>query len=73
MFILKKLPYEYRDLIPLFSEKQLETHYLKHHKTYCDNFNKSILDFDVEGKSVLEIINDASKYNQTLINHGGGF
>lgn len=73
MFKLKKLPYEYGDMNPLFTEKQLEIHYSKHHQAYCDNFNKAVEALDIENKTALEIISEASKYNQAIINHGGGY
>lgn len=73
MFKLKELPYGLEDLNPLFTKEQLEVHYTKHHQTYCDNFNKAVADLGIEGKSILEILGEASKYNQAIINHGGGF
>ena len=73
MFKLKELPFGFEDLSPLFTKEQLEVHYTKHHQAYCDNFNKALESFNVEGKSDLEILAEASKYNQEVVNHGGGF
>jgi len=73
MFKLKELPFGFNDLNPLFTKEQLEIHYTKHHQAYCNNFNKALENFEVEGKTDLEILAEASKYNQAIINHGGGF
>jgi Fe-Mn family superoxide dismutase len=73
MFQLKKLNFDLDALEGLFSKEQLEIHYTKHHQAYCDNFNKALENFEVEGKSTQEILAEASKYNQAVINHGGGF
>ncbi len=73
MFTLPKLPFEIDGLNPLFTKEQLEIHYTKHHQAYCDNFNKALKNFEVEGMSELEILSEVSKYDQAVINHGGGF
>ena len=74
MFKLKELPYGLGDLTPLFTKEQLEVHYTKHHQAYCDNFNKAVADLEIdENKTVLEILGEVLKYNQAIINHGGGF
>lgn len=73
MFTLKKLPFGLGEMNPLFTKEQLEVHYTKHHQAYCDNFNKAVEALSVENKTTLEIISEAGKYNQAIINHGGGF
>jgi len=73
MFKLKELPFGLEEMNPLFTKKQLEVHYTKHHQTYCDNFNKAVDELEIKDKTTLEIISQASKYNQAIINHGGGY
>ena len=73
MFELPKLNFEMDALNPLFTKEQLEVHYTKHHQAYTDNFNKALENFEVEGKTAYEILSEASKYNQAVINHGGGY
>jgi len=73
MFTLKKLPFEMDQMNPLFTKAQLEVHYTKHHQAYCDNFNKAVNELSIKDKTTLEIISKASKYNQAIINHGGGY
>ena len=73
MFKLPKLNFEMDALSPLFTKEQLEVHYTKHHQAYTDNFNKALENFEVEGKTAYEILAEASKYNQAVINHGGGY
>ena len=73
-FVLKELPYGFGDLKGLFTEDQLKTHYTKHHQAYCDNFNKALEEFSLNGdESVLDILNNVSKYNQAVLNNGGGY
>ncbi len=73
MFELKKLPYDYNDLEPFLSKEALEIHYLKHHKAYTDNFNKVIIENNLEGKSIKEIFSNISQYPKAVENQGGGY
>lgn len=43
---LPKLDYEFSDLEPVLSRQLIELHYTKHHKTYVDNYNKFIVEFN---------------------------
>ena len=61
-YVLPKLPYDYKDLIPHMSEEQLRIHHTKHHQAYVNGAN-SILEkldkarkegADVDIKSVLK-------------------
>ncbi len=60
MFELPKLPYAMDALAPHISKETLEYHYGKHHKAYVDNLNKFIKDTEFEGKTLEEIILQAS-------------
>jgi len=73
MFTLKKLPFEMDGMSPLFTQEQLEVHYTKHHQAYCNNFNKAVDELGIKDKTTLEIISQASEYNQAIVNHGGGY
>ncbi|MFA7081794.1 MAG: superoxide dismutase [Bacteroidales bacterium] len=55
-FILPKLPYEMNSLEPHISQKTLEFHYGKHHKSYVDNLNKLIVGTEFENSNLEEIV-----------------
>jgi Fe-Mn family superoxide dismutase len=38
-YVLPKLPYDYKDLIPHMSEEQLRIHHTKHHQAYVNGAN----------------------------------
>lgn len=63
-YVLPKLPYDYKDLEPYISEKQLKIHYEKHHQGYVNGAN-AILEklekarkdgFDLDIKSTLKAL-----------------
>jgi superoxide dismutase, Fe-Mn family len=58
-FELPQLPYEKSALEPFISEKTLEYHYGKHHKTYVDKTNELIQGTEFENASLEEIIKKA--------------
>lgn len=60
MFELPPLPYAMDALAPHISKETLEYHYGKHHKAYVDNLNKFIKDTEFDGKSLEDIIMQAS-------------
>ena len=57
---LPELPYAKDALAPYISANTLEFHHGKHHKTYVDNLNKFIAGTNLEGKTLEEIIINAS-------------
>lgn len=59
-FELPELPYAKNALAPHMSEETLEYHYGKHHKTYVDKLNGLVPGTEFEGKSLEEIIKNAS-------------
>ncbi len=73
MFELKKLPYELNALEPVISQKLLELHYLKHHQTYTDNFNKALQEYNLTEKSLPELFTNISNYPKIIENQGGGY
>lgn len=59
-FKLPDLPYEMNALEPYISQKTLEFHYGKHHRTYVENLNKLIAGTKFENMSLEEIIKEAA-------------
>jgi Fe-Mn family superoxide dismutase len=45
-YVLPKLPYEYKDLIPYMSEEQLKIHHSKHHQAYVNGANTILQKLD---------------------------
>jgi superoxide dismutase, Fe-Mn family len=58
-FKLPELPYEKNALEPFISEKTIEFHYGKHHKTYVEKTNDLIQGTEFENASLEEIIKNA--------------
>ena len=58
MFELIKLPY--KSLAPVISDETLSFHYGKHLQTYVDNLNKLVPGTEYEGKSLEEIVMNAT-------------
>jgi superoxide dismutase, Fe-Mn family len=66
--ILPPLPYVESALDPVISSRTVGIHYGKHHKTYVDNLNKLIIDTELAGLSLEEIISKtASQANKAGI------
>jgi len=45
-YVLPKLPYDYRDLVPHMSEEQLRIHHTKHHQAYVNGANAILQKLD---------------------------
>lgn len=60
MHELKKLPYEANALEPTISEVTIGFHYGKHHQSYVTNLNNLLKGDALEGKSLEEVIKNAS-------------
>lgn len=56
-FALPPLPYADTALAPVISANTLGFHYGKHHKTYVDNLNKLVPGSDLDGASLVDIVN----------------
>ena len=54
-YVLPKLPYEYKDLMPHMSEEQLKIHHSKHHQAYVNVAN-----------AILQKLDNARKENADL-------
>lgn len=72
MFELPALTYEFAALEPHIDAKTMEIHHDKHHNAYVTNLNNAIKGTDAEGKSIVEICQNISKYNAAIRNNGGG-
>lgn len=77
-FNLPDLKYEYGALEPYIDAKTMEIHYSKHHKAYCDNFNKALEGYpELQKKDpewILAHLNTVPEEIKLKVkNHGGGF
>ena len=72
-FQLPKLPYAYDALEPYIDARTMEIHHSKHHNGYTTNLNNAIGGTDLEGKPILEILENLDMSNAALRNNGGGF
>jgi len=55
LYVLPKLPYEYKDLQPYMSEEQLSIHYSKHHQAYVNGANAILQKLDKARKEGADI------------------
>ena len=72
-FQLPKLPYAYDALEPNIDARTMEIHHSKHHNGYTTNLNNAIGGTDLEGKPIVEILENLDMSNAALRNNGGGF
>ncbi len=71
-FELPKLPYEYDALEPYIDKTTMEIHYTKHHNGYVTKLNGAVEGTELEGKSLEELLANASKNSTAVRNNGGG-
>jgi len=72
-FELPKLPYAYDALEPYIDARTMEIHHTKHHNGYTTNLNNAIAGTDLDGKSILDILQNLDMKNAAVRNNGGGF
>lgn len=72
-FQLPKLPYAYDALEPYIDARTMEIHHSKHHNGYTTNLNNAIEGTDLEGKDILDILENLDMNNAAVRNNGGGF
>jgi Fe-Mn family superoxide dismutase len=72
-FTLPVLKYDYKALEPYIDAQTMEIHSTKHHAAYTNNLNAALETSDLKGKSIEEIIANASKIAPVLRNNGGGY
>ena len=71
-FELPKLSYAYDALEPHIDARTMEIHHSKHHQGYTNNLNNAIAGSELEGKSIMEILQNCSD-KPAVRNNGGGF
>lgn len=71
-FELPKLNYAYNALEPHIDAKTMEIHHSKHHQAYVTNLNNAIAGTEAEGKNIVDICKNISKYPMAVRNNGGG-
>ena len=71
-FELPALPYAYDALEPHIDAKTMEIHHGKHHAGYTNNLNNAVAGTEMEGKSILELLQNHTD-NAAVRNNGGGF
>lgn len=76
-FELPALPYSYDALEPYIDEKTMIIHHTRHHKTYIDNLNAALQNFDqLKQMSIEDIIRNLYNIPQSIYmvvrNNGGG-
>ncbi|MBN1302355.1 MAG: superoxide dismutase [Melioribacteraceae bacterium] len=70
-FELPALPYAFDALEPHIDARTMEIHHGKHHNGYVNNLNAAIEGTDLAGKSLEELLANASS-NTAVRNNGGG-
>lgn len=71
-FELSPLPYPYDALEPFIDKWTMELHHTKHHQAYVNNLNKAIEGTELAGKTLEELLKNASKVPVAVRNNGGG-
>ncbi len=71
-FELPSLPYSFGSLEPHIDALTMEIHHDRHHNAYVTNLNNATAGTDLEGKSLIEILNNIDDYSAAVRNNGGG-
>lgn len=69
---LPALPYAYDALEPHIDARTMEIHHGKHHAGYTNNLNNAIAGTEMEGKSIMELLEQHTD-NGAVRNNGGGY
>ena len=72
MFELPALPYAHNALEPHIDARTMEIHHGKHHQAYVNNLNNAVKGTAADGVSLLDLIQNISKYTPAIRNNGGG-
>ena len=79
LYQLPKLSYEYDELEPFFDAETMKIHHTKHHQSYVDGLNKSLIDIRAEShpkyiSAILSELTSIPESGRSAINFfGGGF
>ncbi|MBT4856576.1 superoxide dismutase [Candidatus Uhrbacteria bacterium] len=68
MFELPELPFSPDSLAPWTTEETFSYHYGKHHAGYVKKLNAAVEGTDLEGKSLIEVINSSRNNNAKAFN-----
>ena len=71
-FEIKQLPYAYDAFDEYIDARTMEIHYTKHHQGYVNKLNAAIKDTEADDKSLLELLQNVSKYSTGVRNNAGG-
>jgi len=76
-FVVRPLPYEYDELMPVLDEDTLILHHDRHYKTYVDNLNSVLSDYpQLQKMSLKELLTRLEKLpaaiRQSVRNNAGG-
>jgi len=76
-YMVRPLPYDYDELIPILDEETLRFHHDKHYKTYVDNLNNALKDYpNLQEKTLVELLGDLeqipAEIRTAVRNNGGG-
>lgn len=76
-FVVRPLPYEYDELMPVLDEETLHYHHDKHYKTYVDNLNSALADYpELQKMSLKELLTNIEflpiNVRVAIRNNGGG-
>jgi Fe-Mn family superoxide dismutase len=72
-FELPQLPYAYDALEPFIDKETMIIHHTKHHQAYTDKFNAALQAQGIVVDNVRQILENGSKYDETILNNGGGY
>ena len=79
LYQLPKLSYEYDELEPFFDAETMKIHHTKHHQSYVDGLNKSLIEIRAEShpkyiSAILSELTSIPESGRSAINFfGGGF
>jgi superoxide dismutase, Fe-Mn family len=71
-FEIKQLPYAYDAFDEYIDARTMEIHYTKHHQGYVNKLNAAVKDTEADDKSLLELLQNMSKYSTAVRNNAGG-
>jgi superoxide dismutase, Fe-Mn family len=72
-FNLPQLPFSYDALEPYLDRETLMLHHRQYHQEYTDKLNAAIQEHGIVVSTVREILQNASKYNESVLNSSGGY
>jgi Fe-Mn family superoxide dismutase len=71
-FVLPPLPYAFDALEPYIDKMTMEVHHGRHHQAFINNLNNAVAGTELEGRDILHILANVSKYPAAVRNNAGG-